>query len=346
MWNVHGKVEGTSDGGVAYRARDPKLLLWVHATLVDTSLLVYDRYVARLTIAERERYYEEQKAMGEAFGVPLSEQPETFADFNDYFATVVEDELAVTDVVRDVLDSIQNPELPGGAVTRGLAWPLFEPVRMATAGMLPERLRRELGLSGAAARGAGCWAPRRGCCAPPCRWSPGSCGSSRGHARRSAAPALRSLHGVNILGVPIDLPTRVVGRALSDLGDLARVAREMPARLDDLQRRLDRALEVAETIDRRMEPRWRSASAWMPMRPPCSSWGSSCWRWERVANEQAVLITESAREVAVRGAEVAATLPTLERAVALATPLEGTVERLGRIVDRLPGSRAAKPADD
>ena len=156
VWNVHGKVEGSTDNsagpfpaGTAYRARDPELLMWVHATLVDTSMLVYDRYVARLSIAERETYYEEQKAMAEAFGVPPSEQPETLAEFNDYFATMVEDKLAVTDVVRDVLDSIQNPELPfGGAMTRRLAWPLFEPVRLATAGMLPERLRRELGLTG------------------------------------------------------------------------------------------------------------------------------------------------------------------------------------------------------
>ena len=50
--------------------------------------------------------------------------------------------------MRDVLDSIQNPELPGGAVTSRLAWPLFEPMRMATAGMLPEPLRRDLGLTG------------------------------------------------------------------------------------------------------------------------------------------------------------------------------------------------------
>jgi uncharacterized protein (DUF2236 family) len=148
VWNVHGRVKGTSDEGVPYQARDPKLLLWVHATLVDTSLLVYDRYVARLSLAEREAYYEEQKAMAEAFGVPRSEQPETFADFNDYFATMVEDELVVTDIVRDVLDSIQNPELPYAALTRPLAWPLFEPVRMATAAMLPPRLRRELGLTG------------------------------------------------------------------------------------------------------------------------------------------------------------------------------------------------------
>ena len=147
VWNVHGRVKGEAPDGTPYDARDPRLLLWVHATLVDTSLLVYDRYVTRLTIAERERYYEEQKAMAEAFGVPRSEQPETLAEFNDYFATVVEDELVVTDVVRDVLDSIQNPELPGGAVTRRLAWPLLEPVRMATAAMLPDRLRRELGLA-------------------------------------------------------------------------------------------------------------------------------------------------------------------------------------------------------
>jgi uncharacterized protein (DUF2236 family) len=161
VWNVHGRVEGATDAaagpfpaGTAYRARDPSLLMWVHATLVDTSILVYDRYVARLSIAERERYYEEQKAMAEAFGVPRSEQPESYADFNEYFATMVDDELAVTDVVRDVLDSIQNPELPfGGAMTRRLAWPLFEPVRMATAGMLPERLRSELGLNGRSLEG-------------------------------------------------------------------------------------------------------------------------------------------------------------------------------------------------
>lgn len=152
--NVHGRVEGSTDSeagafpaGTPYRARDPKLLMWVHATLIDTSILVYDRFVARLSIAERERYYEEQKAMAEAFGVPRSEQPETFADFNEYFATVVEDQLAVTDVVRDVLDSIQNPEVPGGAMTLRLAWPLLEPVRMATAGMLPGRLRRDLGMA-------------------------------------------------------------------------------------------------------------------------------------------------------------------------------------------------------
>jgi len=155
VWNVHGRVKGETDApagpfaaGTPYAARAPELLMWVHATLVDTSLLVYDRYVRALSLAEREAYYEEQKALGEAFGVPREHQPETYGEFQDYFRDLVEHELAVTDVVRDVLDSIQNPELPLGSVTRRLGWPLLEPVRMATAGMLPERLRRELGLGG------------------------------------------------------------------------------------------------------------------------------------------------------------------------------------------------------
>lgn len=155
VWNVHGRVKGDSGEaggpypkGTPYRARDPELLMWVHATLVDTTLLVYDRYVGRLSIREREAYYEEQKAMGEVFGVPRESQPDTYADFNEYFAEVVENELAVTDVARDVLDSIQNPELPLAMITRPLSRPLFESLRLATAGLLPERLRRDLDLPG------------------------------------------------------------------------------------------------------------------------------------------------------------------------------------------------------
>ena len=46
---VHTRVAGTDDRGEPYRALDPELLLWVHATLIDTSLAIYTRYVAQLT---------------------------------------------------------------------------------------------------------------------------------------------------------------------------------------------------------------------------------------------------------------------------------------------------------
>jgi uncharacterized protein (DUF2236 family) len=151
---VHTRVKGVTrepggrfPAGTPYEASDPELLMWVHATLVDTSLLVYDRYVHRLTIAERERYYEEQKTLGEAFGVPREQQPGSYADFNEYFAGMLDsDAIAMTGALRDVTDATLRPDLPF------LARPLVEAIGLATAGMLPERLREELGLP---------WGPNR-----------------------------------------------------------------------------------------------------------------------------------------------------------------------------------------
>jgi uncharacterized protein (DUF2236 family) len=154
LWRLHGRVRGVTvenggrfPAGTPYRARDPELLMWVHATLVDTSLLVYGRYVARLTIAEQRRYYEEQKLLGERFGVPRERQPETFAEFNEYFAAMLEsDELGMTESLRDVLDATLRPPLPF------FARPVVEALNLTTIGMLPERLRSELGLA---------WGPNR-----------------------------------------------------------------------------------------------------------------------------------------------------------------------------------------
>src|SRR4051794_10156021 len=151
---VHSRGRGvTQEGGgrftqgTPYEANDPDLLMWGHATLVGTSLMVYDRYGARLSIDERRRYYEEQKRLGEAFGVPIDRQPATYADFNDYVDEMVGgDAIAVTDALRDVVDATLRPSMPV------VARPLVEAMNLATAGMLPARLREELGLA---------WGPNR-----------------------------------------------------------------------------------------------------------------------------------------------------------------------------------------
>jgi uncharacterized protein (DUF2236 family) len=114
--------------------------MWVHATLVATSMRVYAAYVGELTQADRLRYYEEQKRLGEMFGVPLDEQPPTLADFHAYYEHMVAEELAVTDALRDVVDATLRPPLPF------IAKPLVEALNMATASLLPRRLRDELGL--------------------------------------------------------------------------------------------------------------------------------------------------------------------------------------------------------
>src|SRR6267142_1934243 len=59
---VHGQLAegaGPFASSARYSAHDPALLAWVHATLVDTFLITYERFVAPLTPAERDRYCRE-----------------------------------------------------------------------------------------------------------------------------------------------------------------------------------------------------------------------------------------------------------------------------------------------
>src|SRR5689334_24842894 len=53
--------------GPTYRARDPELSLWVHATLVDSTIVVADRWLEPLGRARRECYYAETMPIGRAF---------------------------------------------------------------------------------------------------------------------------------------------------------------------------------------------------------------------------------------------------------------------------------------
>lgn len=141
---VHGVLPwnaGRFPAGTPYDANDPELQMWVHATLVATGLTVYTRWIGPLTIAEQRQYYEEQKTMGEAFGVPRDMQPATLSDFFDYYDTMLaSDTLAWTPVLRDVAASILRPKLPLGGR------PLSDAVTLATTGLLTPRWRAELGL--------------------------------------------------------------------------------------------------------------------------------------------------------------------------------------------------------
>ena len=142
----HSRVTGVDDSGEPYRALDPELLLWVHATLIDTSLTIYEHYVQKLTAAERQSYYEEMKALGEAYSIPPGGMPGDLAAFRRYWAEMLADGLRVTDAARDVTAAVLRPGLPLAAR------PAVELLRLVTVGMLPDGLRHELGLE---------WGPRR-----------------------------------------------------------------------------------------------------------------------------------------------------------------------------------------
>jgi len=137
---VHERVGGSDDQGEGYRALDPELLLWVHATLIDTSLTIYQRYVGALTPRERDLYYDEMKALGRAYAIPSDAMPADYAAFRRYWGSMLVDGLRVTETTRDVTDSVLRPELPR------FAWPAIELLRLVTVGTLPAEVREELGL--------------------------------------------------------------------------------------------------------------------------------------------------------------------------------------------------------
>jgi uncharacterized protein (DUF2236 family) len=145
---VHASVRGTTrerlgpfPTGTRYDASDPDLMLWVHATLVASSLAAYQRFAARLTPDEQETYYEEMAIVAGLFGLPRSAIPTTLADFREYVhAQLAGPEITVTAPAREVASVILEARMP--APLR----PLVPVHRLATAALLPPRLREEYGL--------------------------------------------------------------------------------------------------------------------------------------------------------------------------------------------------------
>jgi uncharacterized protein (DUF2236 family) len=145
---VHARVAGRTEtqlgrfpAGTRYSASDPELMLWVHATLVHCSLQVYERFVQPLGPEDEERYYHEMALVAELFGTPASVIPGSLAQFREYLrAELTGPTLAVTQPAREVAAVLHEADLPAPMRV------LVPAHRLATAGLLPARLREEYGL--------------------------------------------------------------------------------------------------------------------------------------------------------------------------------------------------------
>jgi uncharacterized protein (DUF2236 family) len=147
---MHGKVRGELErpagrfpAGTPFAADDPELLLWVLATLVDSALVFYDRYVASLSAAERDMYWQDYRVIGGLFGLKDREMPVDIRDFDDYMHDMLTgSDLFVTSAARELaLQIVMRPPVPLSKR------PVLEVVNFITAGLLPVQLRRQFGLS-------------------------------------------------------------------------------------------------------------------------------------------------------------------------------------------------------
>jgi uncharacterized protein (DUF2236 family) len=147
---VHGALadrHGSFAAGTRYSAHDPDLLAWVHATLVDTFIETYHRFVADLSDGERDRYCAESTRIEPFLGIPTGRLPRTHGDLRSYIAaTLASGEIVPTDVARTLAREILHPPLPWPAR------PLTALSRLVATGLLPPAIRRAYDLP---------WSPRR-----------------------------------------------------------------------------------------------------------------------------------------------------------------------------------------
>jgi len=150
-----------SIAGASYTARDPDLALWVHATLVDTTIAAYDAWLEPMPRDQRARYYAETLPIGRAFGVPADLLPLDLNAFESYVASMLAPDgpIRVSPVARDLADAVLHPPL--GPVVPALAsvpaqfyaWTLWPSI-----GLLPASVRTDYGFRwGPIERGVSAW---------------------------------------------------------------------------------------------------------------------------------------------------------------------------------------------
>ena len=146
---IHAAVSGRRADGSAYSALDPEALLWVHATLVDTALRVYSRFVEPLSAGDAQRYHEESARVAVALGVPRDAIPGRLEDLRVWMDEMVESgTVRVTPEARVIARTVLYPT----RFPPRLAWDAAHLVSIAT--LRPE-LRRQYGISWSKARERG-----------------------------------------------------------------------------------------------------------------------------------------------------------------------------------------------
>ena len=141
------EAAGIFPAGTPYSAHDPALLGWVHATLLDMNLRVYQLYVGPLSDEEKDRYCAEASAIEEPLGIPHGRLPRSVSELDRYMdAMFSSGHITVTDNARLLAQAIVNPPAPR------VAAPALSLVRLATVGLLPARIREDYGFV---------WSPRK-----------------------------------------------------------------------------------------------------------------------------------------------------------------------------------------
>ena len=147
---IHRRVNGTLTNscghfpaGTRYSAEDPALLTWVHATLIESMVLIYEQLVEPLTAVERDRYCDDAAEVAIALGASSHDVPRSWAAVQKYLeGRYASGEITVGRDAFALAAALVSPR--GGRLSRWLATPLMSVV---AAGLLPPHVRAQYGFA-------------------------------------------------------------------------------------------------------------------------------------------------------------------------------------------------------
>lgn len=147
--SIHRRVNGTLPratgsfpAGTPYSAEDPELLLWVHATLLDSIPDMYQRIVGPLTDAELDAFCRESAPTLVALGGDPHRAPLTWSALRQYVGDVYRSGvLAVGEDARGIAAAVLAPRVGG------LPLPGVSIHRLITIGLLPSPIRDAYGFA-------------------------------------------------------------------------------------------------------------------------------------------------------------------------------------------------------
>ncbi len=132
---------GDYQAGTPYNPRNPKLALWVYATLIEGALHGYETYLHPLSAEDKQTYYEDSKKSIGLLGVKPSRLPSTYDGLMNYMQTVMTNgEIVVGETARKIAPYVLLQ-------TRWYLAPVSYPISKMTTILLPDPIREQYGFT-------------------------------------------------------------------------------------------------------------------------------------------------------------------------------------------------------
>ena len=156
---IHARVHGTiidAVGGWAqgspYHANDADALRWVHATLVDTTIVIRELLDGPIATSIKDAYMIELQRFGALFGIPRGRLPDSWAAHSAYMREMIaSDRLVVAPCAREMARFLigrgETAQPALGRITESITHALLPPHLAEQFGLRGAPLRTRVGLA-------------------------------------------------------------------------------------------------------------------------------------------------------------------------------------------------------